>query len=106
MRRIASESRPVSCSVLRNASTSEPRHGCAVVPDIGIHGRGVYGIDPRLDRGNNRGAGKPGCVVGVEVDRQIDGVLQSSDKHPSSPWFQEPRHILDTEHVNAGALRS
>ena len=69
-----------------------------------VHRR-VDGVRARLGRGDDRGAGDPGGVVGVEVHRDVDLLLQRLDEGPRRRGAQQPRHVLEAEHVRARGLQ-
>ncbi len=69
-----------------------------------IHRR-VDRIHPGLGGGKDAGAGDAGGVVGVEMDRQADLVLQRLHQRPGGGRLQQPRHVLQPQHMRAGGLQ-
>jgi hypothetical protein len=43
--------------------------------------------------------------MGVEVDRQVHLVLQRGDQHGGGGRFQQPRHVLQAQHMGARGLQ-
>ena len=70
----------------------------------GVHG-GVDRIHAGLDRGQDAGAGDARGVVGVEVDRQADLVLERLDQGAGGRGLEQARHVLDAQDVAAGGLQ-
>ncbi|MPL71091.1 hypothetical protein SDC9_16859 [bioreactor metagenome] len=69
----------------------------------GVHRR-VDGIDARLGRGQNRGPGDARGVMGVEVNGQAHLLLQRGDEGAGGGGLEQPRHVLQSEHMGARGL--
>ena len=101
---MASKSRPGSRSLPASAAAIEPRLGCEVSPLMRVE-RAVDGIAAGLDRGQHRGGGDAAGVVGVEVHRQPDLLLERLHQLARGARLAHAGHVLDGEDVGAGLLQ-
>ncbi len=69
-----------------------------------VHG-GVDRVHPGLGRSEDRGPGDAAGVVGVEVDRQPDLLLQRPDEHAGGGGLEQPGHVLQPEDMRAGVAQ-
>ena len=67
--------------------------------------RAVDDIDIVLDRLHQRRRLDRRGIVGVQMDRDIDRLAQRRYQLFRGIGFQQPRHVLDAEHVRAGILQ-
>ena len=65
---------------------------------------GVDRVDTGVDRGQHGGASNARGVVGVQVDRQPDLLLQGSDEGAGLDRLEEAGHVLDRQDVAARRL--
>ena len=90
--------------VRRSASTMEPRLGCEVSPLMASM-RGIHRVHAGLHRRQHARGGDAGGVVGVEVDRHADLLLQRLDQRARGARLEQARHVLDAEDVAPARLQ-
>ena len=97
-------SRPVSRSVCAQRLDDRAEAGLRGAARQGVHRR-VDRVDPGRGGGEDARGGDAAGVVGVEVDRQADLLLQRLDQREGGGGLAEPRHVLDAEDVRAGVAQ-
>ncbi|CKS84409.1 Uncharacterised protein [Mycobacterium tuberculosis] len=65
-------------------------------------GGAVDGIGPGVPSGHIAGELATRCVVGVQVNGQVEATAQGADQPLSGRRAQQSSHILDRQHMGAG----
>jgi hypothetical protein len=70
-------------------------------PAQGVQGA-IDGVAAGLDGGQDRGGGDAAGVMGVEMDRQADFLLERQHQLPGGAGLTDAGHVLDAQDVGAG----
>ena len=69
-----------------------------------IH-RNIHGIDTRIAGSQNRARRRTRGVMGVEMDRQPDLLLEGLDQNLGRRRFHQARHVLQAQHMGPRRLQ-